>query len=109
MSDRARAIRHARKMLRRGKCNPDQADKAWASIWETSWAAPTGIKVTRTYREFTSQFADHFIYFRECDAGTDEDGRQLMDVLVYNSEEALEADTDNSLSVARATVIDDRA
>jgi len=61
----------------------------------------------RTYTEFTSQFDDHV--FWDCDAGVDEFGQQMLDVLVYDSEEELEADTDNSLSVARATVIDDRA
>jgi hypothetical protein len=45
--------------------------------------------------------------FWTCDAGQNEDGASLVDVLVYNSVADMAADDDNTLAVARATVIDD--
>ena len=59
-----------------------------------------------TYTEFTAQHPD--CVFWTCYAGAAEDRRQLLDVLVYRSDDDLDADTDNSLAIARATCIDDR-
>lgn len=63
--------------------------------------------MTKTYTEFAAEHDGKF--FWDCDAGADEDGRKLLDVLVYDTEEDLDADDDNSLAIARATVIDDRS
>jgi hypothetical protein len=58
-----------------------------------------------TYTEFT---ADSTRVYWSCDAGLDDNGNPLADVLVYETEDDMAADDDNSLAVARATVIDDR-
>jgi hypothetical protein len=62
---------------------------------------------SKTYTQFAQEHDGKF--FWHCDAGEDEQNRPLLDVLVYDTEEDLDADDDNSLAVARATVIDDRA
>jgi len=59
----------------------------------------------RTYSEFTAEHAGKF--FWDCDAGN-VDGSCCLDVLVYETAEDMDADTDNSLAVCRETVIDDR-
>lgn len=58
----------------------------------------------RTYAEFTA--ANEGCFFWSCDAGMI-DGMRCLDVLVYDSEEDMEADDDNSLAINRETVIDD--
>lgn len=63
--------------------------------------------MSKTYTQFAQEHDGKF--FWHCDAGADEQNRTLLDVLVYDTEEDLDADDDNSLAVARATVIDDRA
>ena len=60
----------------------------------------------RTYTEFTAEHPGKV--FWSCDAGTTDDGEDMLDVLVYHDEEDKEADDDNSLSIDRETVIDDR-
>lgn len=64
----------------------------------------------RTYSEFTAEHPGMF--FWSCDAGLVEDdfGNEVraLDVLVYDTEDDMDADTDNSLAVCRETVIDDR-
>jgi hypothetical protein len=59
----------------------------------------------KTYTEFIAE--NEGCFFWHCDAGMI-DGNECLDVLVYDSEEDMEADDDNSLVVNRATVIDDR-
>lgn len=59
----------------------------------------------KTYSEFVAENEGRF--FWNCDAGMI-DGKECLDVLAYDSEEDLDNDDDNSLCVARATVIDDR-
>lgn len=59
----------------------------------------------KTYAEFTAEHEGKFFWI--CDAGR-VDGLDLLDVLVYDDEDEMDADEDNSLAVARATVIDDR-
>lgn len=59
----------------------------------------------KTYTEFTAEHAGKF--FWDCDAGQI-DGNSCLDVLVYETEEDMDADADNSLAIDRATVIDDR-
>lgn len=61
---------------------------------------------TKTFTEFAEEHAGKF--FWHCDAGTDDDNRPLLDVLVYSTEEDMDEDDDNSLAIARALVIDDR-
>lgn len=58
----------------------------------------------KTYTEFVADHADCF--FWDCDAG-EIDGNRCLDVLVYESEEDMDRDVDNSLAIARETVIDD--
>jgi hypothetical protein len=60
----------------------------------------------KTYTEFSEAHEDKF--FWDCDAGMI-DGHRCADVLVYETEEDMEADADDSLAIDRATVIDDRA
>jgi hypothetical protein len=59
----------------------------------------------RTYTQLVEAY-EGSVYW-DCDATIGDDER-LADVLVYNNEEDLEADTDNSLAIHRETVIDDR-
>lgn len=58
----------------------------------------------KTFTEFTRDS----MHYWHCDAGRDEDGRQLLDVLVYETRADMDSDTDNSLAIDRAIVIDDR-
>ena len=64
----------------------------------------------KTYSEFTGEHPGMF--FLSCDAGLVEDGFgnevRGLDVLIYETEDDMDADTDNSLAVGRETVIDDR-
>lgn len=62
--------------------------------------------MTKTYHQFAAEHDGKFLW--DCDAGANEDDLQTLDVLVYDSEEDLDADDDNSLAIARATVVDDR-
>ena len=62
----------------------------------------------KTYSEFTEEHPDRFFWCCEANGVNLPRGEQLLDVLVYDTEEDLEADDDNSLAIARATVIDDR-
>ena len=62
--------------------------------------------MTKTYSQFAAEHSGKF--FWDCDAGVDECGRAQLDVLVYDTQADLDADGDNSLAIARATVIDDR-
>jgi hypothetical protein len=59
-----------------------------------------------TYTQFVAEHPGSF--FWHCDAGADDTGAALLDVLVYATEDDLDADDDNSLAIARQTVIDDR-
>ena len=59
----------------------------------------------KTYNEFVTGYIGK--HFWVCDAGADKDGHELLDVLVYDTEEDLDADDDNTLAIARHTVIDD--
>lgn len=63
--------------------------------------------MTKTYTDFVAEHDGKF--FWHCDAGADEDGRKLLDVLAYDTEEDLFDDDTNRLAIDRATVIDDRA
>ena len=62
--------------------------------------------MSKTYTEFAAEHAGKHLW--TCRAGCSEDGRELIDVLVYETEEDLCSDDDNSLAVDRATVVDDR-
>ncbi len=59
-----------------------------------------------TYTQFIAQHPGMFAW--ACDAGRDEYGRLTLDVLLYESANDRDRDTDNSLVIERATVIDDR-
>jgi protein tyrosine/serine phosphatase len=59
-----------------------------------------------TYTQFVAEHQG--ACFWHCDAGADDTGAALLDVLAYATEEDLDADDDNSLAIARQTVIDDR-
>jgi len=52
------------------------------------------------------------MFFWSCDAGLVEDdfGNLVrgLDVLIYETEDDMDADTDNTLAICRETVIDDR-
>ena len=65
----------------------------------------------RTYTDMTTEYEGKF--FWDCDAGMvwnddSESEVSAADVLVYDSEEDMAADEDNSLAIHRETVIDDR-
>lgn len=67
-------------------------------------------EIMRTYSELTGEHPGMF--FWSCDAGLVEDdfGNEVrgLDVLIYETEDDMDADTDNTLSIGRETVIDDR-
>ena len=56
--------------------------------------------IMQTLNEFKLQHPDK--YFWTCDAGS-----PLVDVLVYDTQADLDSDNDNTLAIARATVIGD--
>ena len=58
----------------------------------------------KTYTEFAAENEGRF--FWSCDAGYI-DGHDCLDVLAYASTGDMERDEDNTLAVARETVIDD--
>ncbi len=64
-----------------------------------------GSEDMRTYTEFTEEHEGMYLW--DCDAG-DIDGHRCLDALAYETQEDLDADDDNTLAVARETVIDDR-
>jgi hypothetical protein len=59
----------------------------------------------KTLSSLKAEFTNKFFWTH--DAGQNEAGQNLLDVLVYNTQEDLDADDDNSLVISRATVIDD--
>ena len=59
----------------------------------------------KTYTQLVAEYAGK--EFWDCDATTGE-GQRLVDVLVYDNDDDMDADTDNSLAIHRETVIDDR-
>jgi hypothetical protein len=61
--------------------------------------------IMKALNEFKQQHPGK--YFWSHDAGQNELGQDLLDVLVYDSAADLDEDDDNSLAIARATVIDD--
>lgn len=65
----------------------------------------------RTYTELAQEYEGNYLW--DCDAGMvyDEDSDSMVraaDVLIYASQEDMDADVDNSLAIYRETVIDDR-
>jgi hypothetical protein len=59
----------------------------------------------KTLSTFKSEYPG--MTFWTCDAGQNDNGASMLDVLVYNSVADMAADDDNSLAIARATVLDD--